>query len=77
MATIQVRNLPEENARVLKVRAAKSGKSLQEYMRDYLIEQTSKPTVDELLEEVRAAHDPTTPDLPLDVTLAGIKEAWD
>lgn len=77
MATIQVRNLPEESARVLKVRAAKSGKSLQEYMRDYLIEQTTKPTVEELIERIEASHRADLPDLPLEESLRGIDEMWE
>ena len=40
MATIQIKNLPDEAVHTLKVRAAKSGQSLQEYMRAYLIEVT-------------------------------------
>lgn len=77
MATIQIRNLPDESVRTLKVRAAKSGQSLQEYMREFLIEETSKPTVNELMDEVMARHDVSKPDLPLDETLKGIEEAWD
>lgn len=77
MATIQIRNLPEESVRTLKVRAAKSGQSLQEYMREFLIEETSKPTVRELMEEVRARHDASKPDLPIDEVLKGIDETWD
>lgn len=52
MATIQVKNLPDETLRTLKVRAAKSGQSLQEYMRAYLIEVTARPTRQELLERL-------------------------
>ncbi|MBI5309674.1 MAG: hypothetical protein HZB14_01400 [Actinobacteria bacterium] len=52
MATIQVKNLPDEAVRTLKVRAAKSGQSLQEYMRAYLIEVTARPTRQELLERL-------------------------
>lgn len=77
MATIQIRNLPDEAVRTLKVRAANSGQSLQEYMREYLIEQTKKPTVAELMAELMARHDATKPDLPLDETLRGIDETWE
>lgn len=77
MATIQIRNLPDESVRALKVRAAKSGQSLQEYMREFLIEETSKPTVAELMEQVLAQHDASAPDLPLEETLKGIDETWD
>lgn len=77
MGTIQVRNLPENSIRELKARAAKSGQSLQEYMREFLIEETSKPSVHDLMEEVIARHDASKPDLPLDETLKGIDETWD
>lgn len=77
MATIQIRNLPEESVRTLKIRAAKSGQSLQEYMRAFLIEETSKPSVKELMDEVIARHDVNKPDLPLEETLKGIDETWD
>lgn len=77
MATIQIRNLPDESVRTLKVRAAKSGQSLQEYMREFLIEETSKPSVKELMDEVIARHDASKPDLPLEETLKGIDETWD
>ncbi len=82
MATIQIRNLPEETVRAWKVRAAKSGKSLQEYMREYLTAEAEKPTVEELVErmELRAAQRQAQGsgiDLPLEETLKGIKETWD
>ncbi|MBJ7458928.1 MAG: hypothetical protein JHD02_07070 [Thermoleophilaceae bacterium] len=77
MATIQIRNLPEETVRALKVRAARSGKSLQVYMRDFLIAESEKPTVAELMERLRADHDVTAPDLPLEETLRGIDEGWE
>jgi plasmid stability protein len=77
MATIQVRNLPEGAVQTLKVRAAKSGKSLQEFMREFLIEETSKPTVAELMDEMKARHDPTKPDIPIEEVLRGIDEGWE
>lgn len=77
MGTIQIRNIPDETLRTLKVRAAKSGQSLQEYMLQHLIEEASKPTVRELMEEVRSRHDVSKPDLPLEETLKGIEETWD
>ncbi|MBJ7354847.1 MAG: hypothetical protein JHC98_08485 [Thermoleophilaceae bacterium] len=76
MATIQIRNLPDATVRTWKVRAAKQGKSLQEYMRDYLTAQAERPTVSELMDEIRANHDADAPDLPLEVTLRGIDEGW-
>ncbi|MBI2690674.1 MAG: hypothetical protein HYX29_01825 [Solirubrobacterales bacterium] len=77
MATIQVRNLPDATVRAWKVRAAKRGQSLQEYMREYLTAEAERPTVEELLNEIETRHDSSKPDLPLDITLAGIDETWE
>lgn len=77
MATIQIRNLPDSAVTTLKIRAAKSGKSLQEYMREYLIAETAKPTVAELMQHVRDRHDAETPDLPLGETLRAIDAGWE
>jgi plasmid stability protein len=52
MATIQVRDIPEETARVLKVRAAKAGQSLQEYLRAHLVAFAAQPTVNEWVDEM-------------------------
>lgn len=77
MATIQIRNLPDATVRAWKVRAAKRGQSLQEYMREYLTSEAERPTVDELVDELLAKHDASKPDLPLDITLAAIDETWE
>lgn len=78
MATIQIRNVPEDVAATYKVRAAKAGQSLQEYMLAHLTAVASKPTVEELMERIQGSSaGDTFPDLPLDVTLQGIKETWD
>lgn len=82
MATIQVRNLSEETVRMWKVRAAKSGQSLQEYMRAYLTAEAEKPTVEELVERInersRELQDlGEARDLPVDVTLRGVDETWE
>ena len=65
MATIQVRNIPDEAVRRWKVRAARSGQSLQEYMCSFLTDEASKPTLEELFERIddRAAGDPNRSDL--------------
>jgi plasmid stability protein len=77
MGTIQVRNLPEETIRMWKVRAARSGQSLQEYMRAYLTAEADKPTVEELVERLEKRHRTDLPDLPLEITLEGIDETWE
>jgi plasmid stability protein len=42
--TIQVREVPEETYRVIRLRAKAEGKSLQAFMRDLLIELASRRT---------------------------------
>ena len=53
MATIQVRNIPEDVHRVYRMRAAVAGQSLQEYLRSHLIEFASTATPAEIVAEVR------------------------
>ncbi len=66
MATIQVRELPEESYEVLRRRARRAGKSLQAYMRDQLVELAGRPTKEEAIEQVEkllarmAGSEPTT-----------------
>lgn len=82
MATIQIRNVPDETARTLKVRAASSGQSLQEYMRAHVIAEASKPTMDEIVDRLNQRSDELASqglakDLPIEETLRGIDEGWE
>ena len=57
MATIQIRDVPDDVAETFKRRATLAGKSLQSYMRDYLIEgakRRDKAEIMEVLEQVLA-----------------------
>lgn len=82
MATIQIRNVPDDVAKAFKIRAARSGQSLQEYMLSYVTAGAAKPTVAELmatlnqrsLERQRAG---TAADLDPEITLRGIDESWE
>jgi plasmid stability protein len=56
MATIQIRNVPDEVATICKVRAAKAGQSLQEYMLAEVIQLAERSTVDELYAELEASR---------------------
>jgi plasmid stability protein len=49
MPSVQIKDVPEETRAVLKRRAANAHQSLQEYLRTKLIEEASRPTVDEVL----------------------------
>ena len=49
MATIQVKNVPEAVHAKLRRRSALAGQSLQEYLLARLVEQASRPSLDEVL----------------------------
>jgi len=55
MATVQVRELPEETYEVLRRRARRAGQSIQAYMRDQLISLAARPTKQEAVEAIEAA----------------------
>lgn len=54
MPSVQIKDVPEETHAVLRRRAAEAHQSLQEYLRSRLIDEASRPTVDEVLG--RIAH---------------------
>ncbi|MGL5819189.1 MAG: FitA-like ribbon-helix-helix domain-containing protein [Phycicoccus sp.] len=49
---IQVRDVPSEDARVMRARAASRGMSLSSYLRELVHDETSRPTVDEVLARI-------------------------
>lgn len=50
MPSIQVKDVPPETHAVLRRRAATANQSLQEYLRQRLIQEAATPTADEVLE---------------------------
>ncbi|MGH2384861.1 MAG: FitA-like ribbon-helix-helix domain-containing protein [Candidatus Limnocylindria bacterium] len=64
MPSITVRDVPDDVRDELAARAARAGRSLQEHLRAELIELASKPTVDELLNRVRARKEAIASRLP-------------
>lgn len=50
MPSIQVKGVPEEVHATLRKRAASAGMSLQEYLLAHLVEEATRPTIDEVLE---------------------------
>lgn len=50
MPSVQIKDVPDETHAVLRRRAAAAHQSLQEYLRSRLIEEASRPTVDEVLD---------------------------
>jgi antitoxin FitA len=59
MVAITIRDVPDNVREELAVRAARNGKSLQEYLRGMLIDTASKPTVDEVLRRARTRVEAT------------------
>jgi len=55
MATIQIREIPEEAYEVIRKRARAEGRSIQSYMRDWVVDFASHPTAEELLVKLEAA----------------------
>ena len=50
MPSVQIKDVPDETHAVLRQRAAAAHQSLQEYLRSRLIEEASRPTLDEVLD---------------------------
>jgi plasmid stability protein len=59
MVAITIRDVPDDVRDELAVRAAREGKSLQEYLRGMLIQTAAKPTVNEVLRRARARIEAT------------------
>lgn len=49
MATIQIRNIPDDVAETFRRRAEAAGQSLQAYMREYLIKAAGRPDKREIM----------------------------
>lgn len=54
MATIQVREIPEDLYEVLRRRARRAGQSMQAYMRDQIMNLAKQPTKEEAVEQIEA-----------------------
>jgi plasmid stability protein len=50
MPSVQIKDVPDETHAVLRQRAAAAHQSLQEYLLARLIEEASRPTLDEVLD---------------------------
>ncbi|MCW2651022.1 MAG: hypothetical protein JWR32_1998 [Mycobacterium sp.] len=59
MVAITVRGVPDEVRDELAARAARAGKSLQEYLRGLLVAAAAKPTADDLIARARARVETT------------------
>jgi hypothetical protein len=54
MATIQIREVPEDAYEVIRKRARASGRSIQSYMREVVIDFAAHPTTEEVLGDLEA-----------------------
>jgi antitoxin FitA len=70
MGLIQIRNVPDDVHRTLKMRAAAEGKSLSEYLLREVTRVARSPTPEELDARIRARR-------PANVTTADILDARD
>lgn len=73
---IQIRNVPDDLHRRLKVRAAKAGMTLSDYLLSEIEQVAEKPTLHEWLERVRR-QEPVELDEPPDVTIRRLRDADD
>lgn len=75
MATIQVREIPESAYETIRKRARASGRSIQSYMRDIIVDLASRPTTEEILAMVETAlADSDTPGATHESILADLAE---
>jgi plasmid stability protein len=56
VATIQIREIPEDAYEVIRKRARAAGRSIQSYMRDWVIDFAGRPTAAEALAAMEAAR---------------------
>lgn len=70
MASITVRNVPDDTRHELATRAARSGRSLQEYLRAELVELGRRPDLELLLARSRERKERTGTELSADQILA-------
>jgi hypothetical protein len=70
MTSITIRDVPDEARDELAARAARSGRSLQEYLRASLIDLARRPDVDIMIERVRWHKSVTGSTLPAEEILA-------
>jgi plasmid stability protein len=56
VATIQIREIPEDAYEVIRDRARAAGRSIQSYMRELVVTLASEPTTDEMLAALDSAR---------------------
>lgn len=74
MPSITIRHVPEQTRDELALRAARDGKSLQEYLLGMLIEQTKRPDAATILARIEARQAATGASMPGEVILEYLDE---
>ena len=77
MPNVNVRDVPDDVHAVLTARAAAARQSLQEYMLQQLIQHARRPTMREVLEQVRARKAGTTSSVTDEMILDALDEGRD
>lgn len=73
MATIQIREIPESAYEVIRKRARASGRSIQSYMHDVVVDFAGRPTTEEALAMIESARaDSDTPGATRESILADL-----
>lgn len=70
MVAITVRDVPSDVRDELAARAARSGKSLQEYLRGLLVASASRPAAEDVIARARSRVEATGVQISADVILA-------
>jgi antitoxin FitA len=73
---IQIRNVPDDLHRTLKMRAAKAGMTLSDYLLSEIEQIAAKPTLAEMMERLRS-REPVELDEPPNVTIRRLRDADD
>jgi antitoxin FitA len=73
---IQIRNVPDELHRTLKIRAAKAGMTLSDYLLSEIEQVAEEPTISEWLERVRS-REPVELDERPDATIRRFRDTDD
>jgi hypothetical protein len=73
---IQIRNVPDELHRTLKVSAARMGMTLSDYLLSEIEQIAEKPTLSELMQRLRE-REPVKLDEPPEVSIRGARDADD
>ncbi len=60
MASVQIRNVPDDVHRRLKIEAAQNGRSLNEFLVGRLMEIVERPPLAELAREIQLREEPYT-----------------